>query len=131
MHEKRYLILTDLNLIIQLLHINVNFNYFQFAEFFFQQNQGTAMGAPTIANIFLSVTLREFLQTQPHKPKRYIDDIFIIWPHEHTLLTALNSFHPNLRFTHTSSKLSVDFLDLTIYKGPEFGNTHRLDLKTF
>ena len=140
MHEKRYLILTGPNLIIRLLHINVNFNYFQFAEFFFQQIQGTAMGAafsPTIANIFLSVTLREFLQTQPHKPlllKRYIDNIFIIWPHEHTLghfLTALNSFHPNLRFTHTSSKLSVDFLDLTIHKGPEFGNSHRLDLKTF
>ena len=45
MHTKSDLILYDPNLIIHLLHTNVNFNYFEFAIFFFQQIKGTAMGA--------------------------------------------------------------------------------------
>ena len=140
MLERRHLILTDPNLIIRLLHVNVNYNYFEFAGLTFQQTHGTAMGAaffPTIANIFLSVTLQNFLGTQHHKPVllyRYIDDIFLIWPEKETLkdfLTSLNSFHPNLKFTHTSSESSINFLDLTIYKGPDFSKTRLLDLKTY
>ena len=30
-----------------------------------------------------------------------------------------------------SSKSSISFLDLTIYKGPDFHTTHQFDLKTF
>lgn len=139
MMAHRQLILTDPNLIIRLLHVNVNFNYFSFAGLYFQQIQGTAMGAafsPTIANIFMSVILRNFLKSQPNQPSllaRYIDDIFLIWPEKHTLnqfLANLNCFHPNLKFTYTISESSVDFLDLTVYKGPNFNNTHKLDLKT-
>lgn len=127
MFKKRHLILP--NLIIRLLHINVNYNYFTFAGFLFQQTHGTAMGAafsPTIANIFLSVTLGKFLKTQPCQPllfSRYIDDIFMVCPNKDTvdqLLSSLNCFHPNLHFTHTSSQTSADYLDLTIYKGPHF-----------
>ena len=65
MLEKRHLILADPNLIIRLLHINVNYNYFQFAGLCFQQIHGTTMRSPTIANIFLSVTLHNFLITNP------------------------------------------------------------------
>ena len=68
MFKKRHLILADPNLIIRLLQVNVNYNY---AGFLFQQTHGTAMGAafsPTIANIFLSVTLGKFLKTQPCQP---------------------------------------------------------------
>ena len=37
-------------------------------------------------------------------------------------------FHP----THTNTqKESIDFLDLTIYQGPHFQSTNRLDTKTF
>ena len=140
MIRKRHLILTNPNLIIRLLHVNVNYNYFEFAGLIFQQTHGTAMGAafsPTMANIFLSVTLKNFLQTQPTKPlllARYIDDIFIIWPNENTLdqfILSLNSYHPNLKYTHVSSKLSVNFLDLTIYKGPNFSSSHKLDVTTY
>ena len=140
MLERQHLILIDRNFIIRLLHININYTYFMFAGVSFQQIQGTAMGAafsPTMANIFMSVTLHNFLKTQENQPlllTRYIDDIIIIWPEEHTLsnfLLILNSYHPNLRFTHIVSKSSVNFLDLTIYKGPDFHHTHRLDLKTF
>ena len=59
-------------------------HYFEFATFFFQQIKVTALGAafsPTIANIFLFVTLKRYLHTQSLKPllfQRYIDDIIII-----------------------------------------------------
>ena len=98
------------------------------------------MGAafsPTIANIFMSVTLHRFLKSQQTKPillSRYVDDIFMIWPKKetiHTFLSELNNFHPNLRFTRTLSETTTDFLDLTIYKGPHFPVTQKLDIKTF
>ncbi len=96
------LLMFDPNLIIRLLHANVNYNYFEFAGLTFQQTKGTAMGAafsPTVANIFMSVIIRRFLSAQNDKPtllKRYIDDIFVIWPNETNLTqftSDLNSFH--------------------------------------
>ena len=138
MLKQRHLILADPNLIIQTLQVNVNYNYFSFAGLFFQQTHGTAMGAafsPTIANIFMSVTLHRFLKSQQTKPillSRYVDDMFMIWPKKetiHTFLSELNNFHPNLRFTHTLSETTTDFLDLTIYKGPHFPLTQKLDIK--
>ena len=127
----------DPNLIIQLLHIN---NYFCFAHSTFQQIKGTAMGAafsPTIANIFMSIIMRTFLHTQVIKPlllTRYIDDIFLIWTNTerelYSFLADPNSFHPNLRFTHEHSPTSINFLDLTIFKGPQFAFTNLLDIKT-
>ena len=141
MHKHSHLFTFDPNFITRLLHININYNYFNFGNHTFQQVRGTAMGAafsPTIANIFLSTIIRSFLLTQPIHPlaiARYIDDIFIIWTNTTETLTTflnnLNSFHPNLCFTHEHSTTSVDFLDLTIYKGPDFPITNILDLKTF
>ena len=141
LHAHRHLLLFDPNLVIRLLHINVNYNYFEFATYIFHQVTGTAMGAafsPTIANIFMSVILRRFLRTQRYHPlllKRYIDDIIIIWTESQqlldTFLTALNDFHPSLHYTFSFSMESTDFLDLTIYKGPHFQCTHHLDTRTF
>ena len=49
---------------------------------------------------------------------RYIDDIFFIWTHgEQELqrfLEELNKTHPNLKFTHESSKEKISFLDLSV-----------------
>ena len=141
MREKRHLLIFDPNLIIKLIHINVNNNYFEFASLIFQQVNGMAMGAacsPTIANIYMSVTLRRFLRTQNHKPlllTRYIDDIFIIWTHGQKELEQfiynLNHFNSSLRYTFQYSSTSIDFLDLTIYKGSNFSNTKILDTCTF
>lgn len=47
---------------------SVNYNYFEFSSFIFQHTTGTAMGAafsPTIANIFMSVTLMIPLYSTP------------------------------------------------------------------
>jgi len=43
----------------------------------------------------------------------------------------LNSAHDTIKFTCESSEQSVDFLDLTIYKGSRFLNTGKLDIKPF
>ena len=139
MLNQQNLILADPNLIIKLLHLNINFSYFQFATLCFQQIRGTTMGtcySPTIANIFMSVIIKNFLKTQSLQPLllyRYINDIFIIWPHKENLdrfLNELNNYHPNLKFTHSISNSAVNFLDLSIYKGPDFKNVHKLDCKT-
>ena len=121
MFKKRHPLLVDTNLIIQLLQTNINYNYFSFTTFFLQQIYGTAMGAtfsPTIANIFMSVTLSKFLRIQSTQPillaRYYIDDIFILWPERETVdvfLSELNSFHPNLKFTSSQSESEINFLE--------------------
>ena len=141
MLKHSHLFTFDPNLITRLLHININHNYFTFCRHIFQQIKGTAMGAPfspTIANNFMSSVLRSFLHTQPIKPltlARYIDDIFIIWTDTKDNLTVflqnLNKFHPNLQFTHEYSETTINFLDLTIFKGPHFQYTNILDFRTF
>ena len=49
---------------------------------------------------------------------RYIDDIFFVWNHGEaelkSFLERLNGFHPNLKFTHESSRVKVNFLDVVI-----------------
>ena len=86
----------------------------------------------------MSSIITSFLHTQKIKPltlTRYIDDIFIIWTDTAETLASflqdLNTFHPNLHFTHEHSTTSVNFLDLTIFKGQNFPYTNTLDLKTF
>ena len=141
MFEHRHLLIFDPNLIIQLLYTGINFNYFEFASVVFQQIRGTAMGAafsPTIANIYMSVTIRRFLRTQTKQPlllSRYIDDMFLIWTDTkedlELFLTDLNNFNPAIRYTSSQSQTTVDFLDLTIYKSHLFPFTNILDTKTF
>ena len=141
LHTHRDLLTFDPNLIIQLLQVNTNNNYFTFNNFTFQQINGTAMGAtfsPRIANIFMSTILRDFLPTQQIQPQlitRYIDNIFMIWTDSTdnltTFLTDLDSFHPNLHFTHQYSSTDITFLDMTIYKGHLFDYTNTLDTKTY
>lgn len=45
-------------------------------------------------------------------------------------ITALNRFHPRLCFTFTSSPISINQLDLTIFKGEQFRVSNHLDLRT-
>ena len=143
-HEEMFkfqeLILFDPNLITHLLHTNMTNNFFQFAGCTFLQQKGTAMGAafsPSIANIFMSVLLRKFLALTSEKPtfiKRYIDDIIMLWPQHQNLtnfINSLNNYHQNIKFTVNYSNTSVNFLDLTVYKGDLFNRTNKLDVKTY
>ncbi len=127
--------------LLQLLHINLTKNDFEFNGKYFLQIKGTAMGkrfAPAYANIFMAEWESKVLACCPKKPihyLRYLDDIFGIWENSESefkeFLQILDSFDPSIRIKHTQSYDSVDFLDTTVYKGPQFLNTHRVDTKVF
>ena len=64
---------------------------------------------------------REFLEAENIKPwvwLRYTVDIFFIWTKSgnklESFLQRLNTFHPNLKFTHEKSKTSAHFLDVVV-----------------
>ena len=94
-------------------------NYFEFNGNLYLQKQGTAMGtrmAPNYAIIFMHKIETELLQKSTLKPsffKRFIDDIFLIWPHgEDTLqdfLTMINSPSPNNQI-YRGTQLNPDTL---------------------
>ena len=56
---------------------------------------------------------------QPSLWKRFIDDIFLIWPHGMDSLLEfiqhLNTVHSTIKFTSVISSSEIAFLDLTIY----------------
>ena len=57
----------------------------------------------------------------------------MIWPATKVLInftSTLNKMHEKLQFTVTQSDASINFLDLTIFKGNRFLNTATLDIKT-
>ena len=120
------------------LNIVLTKNYFNFAGKMLHQIQGTAMGtkmAPAYANIFMGDLEEKLIDyhTTPIVWKRYIDDVFCIWPeqpqHFENFVAYLNTKHHSIKFTYECSASSVDFLDLTVYKGHSVNNT--LDIKPF
>ena len=94
--------------------------------------------APTIANIFMSNLEEELLLNSPVKPsfyKRYIDDIIFIWEDTlenlNTFMDRMNNQHPSIKYTFNISETSVNFLDLVIFKNPDFHQTLKFSTKTF
>ena len=124
----------------QLLNFILKNNIFTFNATPYQQRTGVAMGtplAPTLANLFMATLEERFLKTQDKQPliyKRYIDDIFIVWTHSmadfQTFFANLNGFHPTIKYEYSISETSIDYLDITIYKGDQFAATRRLSTKT-
>ena len=112
------------NSICNLLHLVLHCNNFQFDNKHYFQTGGTAMGtklASSFVNIFMGWFKDKFVYTYHTKPliwKRYIDDIFMIWPHGQESLakfvTHLNSSHNTIKFTVESSRSHVNFLDVTV-----------------
>ncbi len=124
-----------------LLHI-LQQNTFEFAARNFRQIRGVAMGtpvAPTLANLFMGKVEKDALMTwkgtQPLVWLRYIDDILMILEDSHLvlaeLLTHLNARISSIKFTEEHSYNSIDFLDLTLFKGPRFQATGTLDIRPF
>ena len=82
--------------------------------------------APSYAIIFMSQFEEKFLLT--HRPVqlvwwRYIDDIFMIWPHTreelYSFIDALNNVHSSIKFMVDISETQANFLNVTIYKDPD------------
>lgn len=127
--------------LVQLLEINLRRNDFVFNGKYYLQIKGTAMGkkfAPAYANIFMANWEEEVFHKCHKKPLhyfRYLDDIWGVWTGSkeefQTFLGTLNSHDPSIQLTAEVREQSVDFLDTTVYKGPGFQETHRLDVKVF
>ena len=111
--------------IIELLEVVLTSNYFDFNGKQYHQISGTALGtklAPSYANLFMTKFEQNHVYTyhlQPTLWKRFIDDIFLIWPHGMNSLLEfiehLNTVHPTVKFTSTISQTEVSFLDLILY----------------
>ena len=93
--------------------------------------------APAYTNIFMGKLEESVISSAPLKPphyKCYIDDILILWPHSETALdpfiSSLNNFHPAIKFTLDINHQKITFLDVNIFKGPNFTNTKLLDVET-
>ena len=127
--------------ISRMLQYILEANDFEFNNQFFLQISGTAMGkkfAPHYADIYMAEWEREALAKCPKKPLvyfRYLDDIFIVWEHSlddfHTFFAILNSHHPSITLTYEISPTSVNFLDVTIFKGPNFHLLGTFDTKVY
>lgn len=127
--------------ILELLKLNLDNNDFMFRNEWYLQISGTAMGkrfAPTYANIDMAIFEEEVLALSPKKPLayfRFLDDIFCIWPHSKDeffqFFDLLNNHRESIKFQYTISEDSVDFLDVTVYKGPNFADGDKLDTKVY
>ena len=101
------------------------------------------MGKPcavVFACIFMGLLERKALSLAREKLmvplyyKRFIDDILIIADSIaacELIKQTLNQVDPFIRVTGTTSNYSTNFLDLTIYKEPDFDQTHILDLDLY
>ena len=112
-------------IINHLLRFVLYYNCFNFADLFFLQVHGIAMGtklAPNYANLFMADFENKYVFNYPVQPtlyRRYIDDIFFVWNHDLSELDQfidhLNAVHPTIKFTKTVSSTEITYLDLDIY----------------
>ena len=95
--------------ILQLLELVLHSMNFTFNEDHYLQTGGTAMEtalAPNYANLFMDRFETKALDGWPLKPTlwlRFIDDIFMIWPHGRdeldNFIKYLNNIHEKIKFT--------------------------------
>jgi hypothetical protein len=107
-----------------LLMLAVDDSYFVFNGKVYKQIDGMAMGSPLgpiFANIFLTHFENTFMKNAPVQPlfyRRYVDDTFWLLPINsdvNSLLTYMNSCHPNMKFTfETEKNNSLNFIGLTV-----------------
>jgi hypothetical protein len=105
----------QIQLICRLLHIQMTTNVFTMDEHKYIQTQGIAMGkswAPSVANIFMADWETQLAKATQHLPqpllwRRYIDDIFGIYPGDMTQTQAYmaiaNQLHPDIKLDTTYS----------------------------
>ena len=80
--------------------------------------------SPTVANIFMEdfeMTAISTFHLQPKLWRRYVDDTFVIWPHNSSslqdFLSYINGLHDRIEFTmEMEINNSIAFLDVLISK---------------
>ena len=105
--------------LIKLLEKVPRCNNFNFHGRHFLQVGGTAMGtkvAPAYANTFMGWFEENHVYTYHQQP--LLDDIFVIWQHDHSeldnFISYLNSRMPSIKFEAERSLKQVSFLDVLV-----------------
>lgn len=115
------------NVIMELLKLCTESNYFELEGQFYRQDEGMAMGSP-LSPIFANIFMEDFEQKaiasarlQPKVWLRYVDDVFAVWSHGDDKLDEfnehLNNISPNIKLTteiEQDNKLA--FLDVNVIK---------------
>lgn len=132
---------THRSMLRDLLLTVIKDNIFEFGGQTYRQVKGVAMGTrmvPPFANLFMAQVEEQALSSwkvcaPPVMWTRYLDDVFLIWGHSQErlqlFLSHLNSILPTINLTMTCSTKEVDFLDITIFKGPRFDREGILDIR--
>eukprot|EP00731_Ephydatia_muelleri_P005538 Em0002g1714a len=125
----------------ELLDLITKNNVFEFDGEFYIQTKGVPMGnimAPSYSGIFMGELETRLIDLQSDKIKlwvRYIDDIFVAWQGTQTdfdnFVQQCNKLHTSIKFTSECSTTEINFLDMTVLKGPNFQQRQKLDIKTF
>jgi hypothetical protein len=112
--------------VLKLLEISLRRNESVFADNFYRQVCGTAMGkryAPSLADLYLiklDHCAKYGFKIKPLIYFRYLDDIFFIWEGTRTerneYLEYLNTIIPNITLTCNIKSTHNEFLDVTVYK---------------
>lgn len=128
-------------ILLELLHINLTCNDFEFDKSFYLQTKGTAMGkrfSPAYANIYMANWETSVLPKCSKLPLtylRYLDDIWGVWTHSEEEFTqfvdTLNKHHDSIKLKPVLHTQEINFLDTTTFKGPQFPTTGKLDIKVY
>ena len=129
------------SLLLELLHLSLTTNDFLFDGTTYLQVKGVAMGkkfAPALADIYMAEWEETALSRCRLKPSyylRYLDDIWGVWPHSKEefleFFNTLNGHHRSIKLKFELDPNSMNFLDTTIFKGPDFPHSSRLDSKVY
>lgn len=118
-------------------------NYFEFNGKYYKQIIGCAMGStvsPEVSDIRMFQITQSIMAQFQYAYKvlfhgRFRDDGFIIFNGSKTEILEFfelgNRCHPHLKFTFEISVDSVNFLDTTVYKGKQFQELNKLDIKSY
>lgn len=112
---------------IKLFRLVMTTTYFLYGGKFYEMTDGMAMGSPlspAMANFFMEHFEERALNSAPLRPSvffRYVDDIFMVWPHGVEALgnfvEHMNNIHSNIQFTiETEEEGRLPFLDVLIQR---------------
>jgi hypothetical protein len=113
---------------MELLDICLTTTYFQSEDKFYQQKVMTKGNSSVVSSIFMEHFEKMALDIADYKPAkwiRYLDDIFVVWPHGPTklqqFLHQINSVTPTVKFAmEVEANDTLQFSDILVMKrGPE------------